>query len=375
MLDVSETDTIAFTFNTDSLSAGIYEFGIHWTSNDPLLREFVLPVKLMVIDRPQAGFSPDKSYVCDDPVTFSNATINGAIAYFWDFGDGGVSTEAEPTHVYQQNGVYDVQLIACNVLGCDTLVRENLITVSINGMFCDTLLMPAAFGQTIVGNACTGVLYDSEGRECERADPSLSPSLPLTLPIHRGDSVGFQVSIGLRKMLTAGKAAAGQRRRVGGFEYQVAGGIYEFFFLFGKISPKHKHQVLALLRELFYYCVGKKLPADSFVRTGLVFFNSEHGVEQEDAVLGPGAQVAVVGNRNAQVGVEFFVNVLQGGGNAHTFGRRKRQAHGFAGIVVGVLPQDDNFDFVEGRAVKGVKNERPRRVNYLIGLFLLMQKS
>ncbi|MBL7791648.1 MAG: PKD domain-containing protein [Saprospiraceae bacterium] len=162
-LPAGESNTIGFTFNADSLSAGVYHYDLTWTSNDPLQNKFTIPVKLMVIDRPEAGFSSDDSYVCDGAVTFTNTTVNGATGYSWDFGDGGTSTEAAPTHIYQQDGVYDVQLIACNVLGCDTLVRENLITVSINGMFCDTLLMPAAFGQTIVGNACTGVLYDSGG--------------------------------------------------------------------------------------------------------------------------------------------------------------------------------------------------------------------
>lgn len=162
-LATGESESIGFTINTDSLSAGVYHYDLVWTSNDPLRQRFSVPVKLIVIDRPEAAFSPDETYVCDGPVSFTNSTLYGATEYYWDFGDGGTSAEAEPTHIYLQNGVYDVQLIACNFLGCDTLLREDLITVSIDGLFCDTLFMPVVSGQFIQSDACTGVLYDSGG--------------------------------------------------------------------------------------------------------------------------------------------------------------------------------------------------------------------
>lgn len=161
-LPTGESDTIGFTFNADSLSAGVYHYDLTWTSNDPLRHEFTIPVKLMVIDRPEAGFSANETYVCDGSVTFTNTTINGATDYLWDFGDGGSSSEAAPTHFYQQDGVYDVQLIACNSIGCDTLLREDLLTVVLDGLYCDTLILPAA-GQAIFSGECTGVMYDSGG--------------------------------------------------------------------------------------------------------------------------------------------------------------------------------------------------------------------
>ena len=48
----------------------------------------------------------------------------------WDFGDGATSSEANPTHVYQESGVYTVSLTAGGPGGEDEKVREDYITVS-----------------------------------------------------------------------------------------------------------------------------------------------------------------------------------------------------------------------------------------------------
>ena len=52
-----------------------------------------------------------------DPVIFENDSENGN-SYFWDFGDGGTSTQFEPTHFYTTPGIYDVMLIVYDTSGC-----------------------------------------------------------------------------------------------------------------------------------------------------------------------------------------------------------------------------------------------------------------
>ncbi len=68
------------------------------------------------------------------PVQFTNESTasDTPLQYLWDFGDGETSTEASPLHIYQNEGQYDVTLIAYSLSGCvDTLVlnNPNLITV------------------------------------------------------------------------------------------------------------------------------------------------------------------------------------------------------------------------------------------------------
>lgn len=60
---------------------------------------------------------------------FVNQSQN-ATSYWWDFGDGNTSTQANPWHQYTQAGTYTVKLVAMNPpLPNDTLTLYNYITV------------------------------------------------------------------------------------------------------------------------------------------------------------------------------------------------------------------------------------------------------
>ncbi|MCX7861894.1 MAG: gliding motility-associated C-terminal domain-containing protein [Bacteroidales bacterium] len=63
------------------------------------------------------------------PIQFQN---NSQLAtdYFWNFGDGTTSTQANPTHTYSSPGTYNVTLIANNPSSCnmaDTIVRQVVV--------------------------------------------------------------------------------------------------------------------------------------------------------------------------------------------------------------------------------------------------------
>jgi len=65
-------------------------------------------------------------------VTFGDASTGDADAWHWDFGDGASSEAQHPTHVYTQNGVYDVTLTISNTLSqdSDSRIRNDVVTVS-----------------------------------------------------------------------------------------------------------------------------------------------------------------------------------------------------------------------------------------------------
>ena len=51
------------------------------------------------------------------------------VKYKWDFGDGTTSEEAKPTHQYNKEGVFTVQLIVFTASGCsDTLIYQKAVT-------------------------------------------------------------------------------------------------------------------------------------------------------------------------------------------------------------------------------------------------------
>lgn len=59
---------------------------------------------------------------------FTNQSTGTNNSYFWDFGDGNTSNQANPSHTYSQNGTYTVCLIAQNICGADTSC--NSVTIS-----------------------------------------------------------------------------------------------------------------------------------------------------------------------------------------------------------------------------------------------------
>ena len=66
------------------------------------------------------------------PVAFTPLNDESVTAYAWDFGDGEVSTDPAPTHVYRAAGVYTVTLTVQEVDGRSSHVaKEDLITVDL----------------------------------------------------------------------------------------------------------------------------------------------------------------------------------------------------------------------------------------------------
>ncbi|MCG3138407.1 MAG: hypothetical protein HJJLKODD_02271 [Phycisphaerae bacterium] len=59
--------------------------------------------------------------------------VGDPLDYDWDFGDGGSSTQAMPTHTFDESGTYDITLVVTNCLGqTGTKVREGYVVVLSN---------------------------------------------------------------------------------------------------------------------------------------------------------------------------------------------------------------------------------------------------
>ena len=101
---------------------------------------------------------------------------------------------------------------------------------------------------------------------------------------------------------------------------------------------------------------GDGLPALAAVRSSLAGGDGQHSVQQQDALLEPGAQVAVRGGRDAEVGVEFLVDVLQAAGDgAHIGGDGERQTDRVPRGRVRVLT-DDQHPHVGQRSAEGAQH-------------------
>lgn len=85
---------------------------------------------------PIASFSADVTNgVAPLNVTFS-VQETGAVSFAWDFGDGGTSTDKNPTHNYTIGNTNTVTLICQNYFGSVTNIKSNYVVVT-NGALPD----------------------------------------------------------------------------------------------------------------------------------------------------------------------------------------------------------------------------------------------
>jgi gliding motility-associated-like protein len=74
------------------------------------------------------SFTNDTSLTCEIPkINFTNLSIYDAgSTYAWNFGDGGESSEANPSHLYFMPGNYPVSLTITTPAGCRSNTTENV---------------------------------------------------------------------------------------------------------------------------------------------------------------------------------------------------------------------------------------------------------
>jgi len=78
-----------------------------------------------------ADFSVDSLLGCSPfTVFFSDSSLN-SVSHVWFFGDNSVSMDDDPSHIYTEDGFYQVSLVVTAATGCtDTLTVDSLIEVN-----------------------------------------------------------------------------------------------------------------------------------------------------------------------------------------------------------------------------------------------------
>ncbi|MTI28933.1 PKD domain-containing protein [Fulvivirga kasyanovii] len=142
------------TSNAINPSYTYYEPGIYTVSLSAtnVLGDTITETKPLIIEvfeSPNAQFEvrPSIVYIPDNPLYIKNNSF-GATSFFWDFGDGNTSEDDEPVHYYEEEGEYDIMLIAINENGCRDTTRRESIVKTING---GRILIPNAFSPNLIG--------------------------------------------------------------------------------------------------------------------------------------------------------------------------------------------------------------------------------
>ncbi|MEM8897152.1 MAG: PKD domain-containing protein, partial [Bacteroidota bacterium] len=84
------------------------------------------------VSKPTPDFYAPFSQNCPgNTVSFINTSEGYGLTYEWDFGDGNTSTLANPEHIYEHAGIYNIQLRVTDVNGCDsTIIKEDYIRIN-----------------------------------------------------------------------------------------------------------------------------------------------------------------------------------------------------------------------------------------------------
>ena len=117
------------SYNSDSLNmlfsaAGTYPIYYEIQDNFSCKDDTSFLFEINALPVVDFDFNPNYGTAPID-VSFTNLS-QGAIAYFWSFGENNSgSLDENPTYTYTQNGIYNITLVASNLYGCsDSLSRE-----------------------------------------------------------------------------------------------------------------------------------------------------------------------------------------------------------------------------------------------------------
>lgn len=109
-----------------------------------------------------ADFVSPQTTGCAVPFTvqFNNQSSNGG-TYSWNFGDGGTSTLANPSHTYTSFGTYSVYLSADGgACGTNNITKPAFVNIDANNP-CIVVMQPTTTNQT--QSTCSGILFDNGG--------------------------------------------------------------------------------------------------------------------------------------------------------------------------------------------------------------------
>lgn len=85
---------------------------------------------IAVVNIPRANFAADKTKGSGPfTVYFTDLSGGNPTGWSWEFGDGGMSSDRNPSHTYAENGIYTVSMTASNANGQDTETKVDYIVV------------------------------------------------------------------------------------------------------------------------------------------------------------------------------------------------------------------------------------------------------
>ena len=111
--------------------AGNYSVTLTVTTANGCTNTGVSSVGVQILPSPTAAFSVNSTlfYLPTESLITTNQSV-GANSYYWTFGDGGTSTQTNPTYLYNLVGNFEIELTATNKYGCKDVAKVNVTTTA-----------------------------------------------------------------------------------------------------------------------------------------------------------------------------------------------------------------------------------------------------
>ena len=129
--DLGDGTTSNLPNPTNTYPTGSYNIKLIVTTLGGCTDTVFIPAGIVADDKPVANFNANPRDVCaKEDVLFNDLSTGNITRWLWDFGDGGTSTVQNPSHHYQDTGLFTIRLIVWNNNCPDTLVLIDYVHIS-----------------------------------------------------------------------------------------------------------------------------------------------------------------------------------------------------------------------------------------------------
>jgi gliding motility-associated-like protein len=129
--DLGDGTTSTLPNPTNTYPTGSYDIKLIVTTLGGCTDTVFVPAGIVADDKPVAIFDANPRNVCaKDNVFFLDHSTGNITRWLWTFGDGGSSTQQNPSHHYQDTGLFTVRLIVWNNNCADTLTLVDYVHIS-----------------------------------------------------------------------------------------------------------------------------------------------------------------------------------------------------------------------------------------------------
>lgn len=129
--DLGDGTTSTLPNPTNTYNTGTYNITLIVTTAGGCKDTVVVQNGVIADDRPTANFSANPRDVCAKfDVNFTDLSSSNVTRWLWDFGDGTTSSDQNPSHHYEDTGLFTIRLIVWNNNCPDTLILNDYVHIS-----------------------------------------------------------------------------------------------------------------------------------------------------------------------------------------------------------------------------------------------------